>query len=158
MIFSMRRAIYTFLSFLSSKKHQKTVISAFSERAGLQWPTKKELQRCCNSFNCQWCRDQDLNQGHPDFQSGALPTELSRLHQKNGEGTIWKAYFFVKSFLLPLPWLGPACHAMLHGPYQQQTRENRQQAAVETVSTRSSAKKPWRQKAPCCFQRQLLCR
>jgi len=47
---------------------------------------------------------------------------------------------------------------MLHGPYQQQTRENRQQAAVETVSTRSSAKKPWRQKAPCCFQRQLLCR
>ena len=28
MIVSMRRAIYTFLPFLSSKKHQKTVISA----------------------------------------------------------------------------------------------------------------------------------
>src|SRR5665647_3750875 len=25
-----------------------------------------------------WCRDQDLNQGHTDFQSVALPTELSR--------------------------------------------------------------------------------
>jgi hypothetical protein len=25
-----------------------------------------------------WCRDQELNQGHGDFQSPALPTELSR--------------------------------------------------------------------------------
>ena len=25
-----------------------------------------------------WCRDQELNQGHTDFQSVALPTELSR--------------------------------------------------------------------------------
>ncbi len=32
-----------------------------------------ELSAC----NC-WCRDQDLNQGHTDFQSVALPTELSR--------------------------------------------------------------------------------
>jgi hypothetical protein len=30
----------------------------------------------------QWCRDQDLNQGHSDFQSDALPTELSRRHPK----------------------------------------------------------------------------
>ena len=29
-----------------------------------------------------WCRDQDLNQGHSDFQSDALPTELSRRHPK----------------------------------------------------------------------------
>lgn len=26
----------------------------------------------------EWCRDQDSNQGHTDFQSVALPTELSR--------------------------------------------------------------------------------
>ena len=25
-----------------------------------------------------WCRDPELNWGHPDFQSGALPAELSR--------------------------------------------------------------------------------
>ena len=25
-----------------------------------------------------WCRDQESNQGHTDFQSVALPTELSR--------------------------------------------------------------------------------
>ena len=30
----------------------------------------------------KWCRDQDLNQGHVDFQSTALPTELSRRHPK----------------------------------------------------------------------------
>ena len=30
-----------------------------------------------------WCRDQDLNQGHTDFQSVALPTELSRHTQQN---------------------------------------------------------------------------
>ena len=150
----MRRAIYTFLSFLSSKKHQKTVISAFSERAGLQLPTKKELQRCCNSSNCQWCRDQDLNQGHPDFQSGALPTELSRLHQKNGEETIWKAYFFVKKFLLPLPWSAPACRARHYGPCQQQTREIRQRMVTGTAGTLSSVKMPWRKRAPYCSQKQ----
>ena len=27
----------------------------------------------------EWCQDPDLNWGHGDFQSPALPTELSRL-------------------------------------------------------------------------------
>ncbi len=36
------------------------------------------------AFNIQmllfeWCQDPDLNWGHGDFQSPALPTELSRL-------------------------------------------------------------------------------
>ncbi len=35
-----------------------------------------------------WCRDQESNQGHTDFQSVALPTELSRrkegLHYAKG--------------------------------------------------------------------------
>jgi hypothetical protein len=26
----------------------------------------------------QWCRRKDLNPGHPDYKSGALPTELQR--------------------------------------------------------------------------------
>src|SRR5690242_7662488 len=30
------------------------------------------------------CRDSDLNQGHEDFQSSALPTELSRRMGQNG--------------------------------------------------------------------------
>ena len=30
-------------------------------------------------FLFEWCQDPDLNWGHGDFQSPALPTELSRL-------------------------------------------------------------------------------
>ena len=41
-------------------------------------PTKKRLsQNDLTALNC-WCRDQESNQGHTDFQSVALPTELSR--------------------------------------------------------------------------------
>ena len=43
-------------------------------------PTQQKrvtAKKCCNPFKL-WCRDQDLNQGHTDFQSVALPTELSR--------------------------------------------------------------------------------
>ncbi len=29
-----------------------------------------------------WCRDQESNQGHTDFQSVALPTELSRRKER----------------------------------------------------------------------------
>ena len=43
---------------------------------------KKELQANAAPHTIQWCRDQDLNQGHSDFQSDALPTELSRRHPK----------------------------------------------------------------------------
>ena len=32
-------------------------------------------------FRFEWCQDPDLNWGHGDFQSPALPTELSRLTQ-----------------------------------------------------------------------------
>ena len=31
-------------------------------------------------FLFEWCQDPDLNWGHGDFQSPALPTELSRLN------------------------------------------------------------------------------
>ena len=36
-------------------------------------------RRCPLSMNPVWWRDQESNQGHGDFQSPALPTELSRL-------------------------------------------------------------------------------
>ncbi len=42
---------------------------------------KQKIQQAFQpvGFICKnWCRDQDLNQGHTDFQSVALPTELSR--------------------------------------------------------------------------------
>ena len=40
--------------------------------------TKRACSRLTASPCKYWCRDQDLNQGHTDFQSVALPTELSR--------------------------------------------------------------------------------
>lgn len=40
---------------------------------------KKPVTDTVTGFlSIEWCRDQDLNQGHTDFQSVALPTELSR--------------------------------------------------------------------------------
>ena len=36
--------------------------------------TKKDPQRSLY----KWCRVSELNQGHEDFQSSALPTELTR--------------------------------------------------------------------------------
>ncbi len=39
---------------------------------------KSFLYNLLKSFNILWCRDQESNQGHTDFQSVALPTELSR--------------------------------------------------------------------------------
>ena len=43
--------------------------------------TKKapnEVLSVCKNSNFRWCQDPDLNWGHGDFQSPALPTELSR--------------------------------------------------------------------------------
>ena len=34
--------------------------------------------KACNPLILLWCRDPELNWGHGDFQSPALPTELSR--------------------------------------------------------------------------------
>ncbi len=42
---------------------------------------KKEI---VNSISF-WCLDAESNHGHGDFQSPALPTELSRLIIKNGD-------------------------------------------------------------------------
>ncbi len=36
-----------------------------------------------SSTSVKWCPDPDLNQGHEDFQSSALPTELSGLNMFN---------------------------------------------------------------------------
>jgi hypothetical protein len=51
---------------------------------------KKPLQlKGCKglvSLSKNWCRDQESNQGHTDFQSVALPTELSRR-------LIWRGIF-----------------------------------------------------------------
>ena len=38
---------------------------------------------CQLSYVGRWCRDPELNWGHMDFQSTALPTELSRQHGRN---------------------------------------------------------------------------
>ena len=69
-------------------------LNAFqSKRLGLQTDKMKSIAITCLSikkhlvggaFNIQlflfeWCQDPDLNWGHGDFQSPALPTELSRL-------------------------------------------------------------------------------
>ena len=35
----------------------------------------------------KWWRDSELNRGHADFQSAALPTELSR-HMNHGQGSL----------------------------------------------------------------------
>ncbi len=44
--------------------------------------TTKNQKRLYNEIAAKpfvsWCRDQESNQGHTDFQSVALPTELSR--------------------------------------------------------------------------------
>ena len=46
--------------------------------------TQKGLQRMHAEALCiLWCRDQESNQGHTDFQSVALPTELSRHSRLN---------------------------------------------------------------------------
>ena len=45
----------------------------------LQKRNKKGVTAALQLLQCfKWCRDQDSNQGHTDFQSVALPTELSR--------------------------------------------------------------------------------
>ena len=44
------------------------------------WSTKKLSQKFERVFVYLWWRDPDLNRGHMDFQSIALPTELSRLN------------------------------------------------------------------------------
>ena len=36
---------------------------------------KKRESHCCNSLTLEWCH-RESNQGHKDFQSFALPTEL----------------------------------------------------------------------------------
>ena len=36
----------------------------------------------CLEISQKWCRDAELNCGHEDFQSSALPTELSRQHKQ----------------------------------------------------------------------------
>ena len=45
-----------------------------------RWP--RDQKRLYNEIAVKpcyfWCRDQESNQGHTDFQSVALPTELSR--------------------------------------------------------------------------------
>ncbi len=41
----------------------------------------------------KWCRDAELNCGHADFQSAALPTELSR-HNDVTTMRIAYVYFF----------------------------------------------------------------
>jgi hypothetical protein len=74
----MRRAIYNVYG-LPVK--QKTIIKQLFPLQNYQAQIneqKKELRVKSSSFAILWCRDQDLNQGHSDFQSDALPTELSR--------------------------------------------------------------------------------
>ena len=48
---------------------------------GKHEPKEKAItNNCRNRFqSCMWCRDQESNQGHTDFQSVALPTELRYL-------------------------------------------------------------------------------
>ncbi len=38
-------------------------------------------------FRINWCRDPELNWGHEDFQSSALPTELSRHMYGGADGS-----------------------------------------------------------------------
>ena len=45
---------------------------------------KKRLPQCDKRF---WCLEPESNQRHEDFQSSALPTELSRLKKSDAEGT-----------------------------------------------------------------------
>ena len=40
--------------------------------------TRKNLKHIASGL---WCPDSELNQGHADFQSAALPTELSGLNE-----------------------------------------------------------------------------
>ena len=58
-----------------------------TEKKNKKGSSRKRL----NPLIVLWCRDQDSNQGHSDFQSDALPTELSR--QKS-------SYHILKSGLL----------------------------------------------------------
>ena len=44
---------------------------------GLRWVKKKGLTTECKSL-LKWWRLPELNRGHTDFQSVALPTELKR--------------------------------------------------------------------------------
>ncbi len=44
-----------------------------------------------------WCPDPDLNQGHEDFQSSALPTELSG-HSFKANNAVKSAYNIVKNY------------------------------------------------------------
>ena len=81
LIFNMRRAVYTLACFLSSKNDKKQA-PGLRKMPLLILDKKRSCRQNAAPSAIQRCRDQDLNQGHSDFQSDALPTELSRLHLK----------------------------------------------------------------------------
>ena len=58
--------------------------------------TRKALARCARAL-FSWCLDTELNCGHGDFQSPALPTELSR---QEGSSMYKKLFCLARSFSL----------------------------------------------------------
>ncbi len=56
------------------------LINKMERKTGFE-PAALALARRCSTTEPlphRWCRDPELNWGHEDFQSSALPTELSR--------------------------------------------------------------------------------
>ena len=61
----------------------------------------------------KWCRNSELNQGHRDFQSLALPTELLRHIYLIFTGLVEQALHFPYTFRLSAP-LGSYCGILFY--------------------------------------------
>ena len=60
-----------------SLKFSGTILSCIEWPAGKNNTVKTKKPHKSEVFN-KWCLDAESNHGHEDFQSSALPTELSR--------------------------------------------------------------------------------
>ena len=58
---------------------------------GMQQNWNLRLVKKVLFFNEKWCPDSESNQGHEDFQSSALPTELSG--RLNGVGLLCRGAY-----------------------------------------------------------------
>ena len=146
----MRRAVYTFAAFLSSKNNKKTGVSACRQLPyfiiGQQ---KKELQDKCSSFAIFNGAETRIRTRDTRIFSPML-YRLSYLGAtQNEEATIWKDKFLVKSFLLRLPWSAPTCHARRSGPCRQPTRENLLPRERRIKCSPSNAKRQQKGKPVC---------
>src|SRR5450830_1578658 len=67
-----------FSPFGRRRSHLKSHLAVFRDF----FREQKRLTSCCLRACYGWWRDSELNRGHADFQSAALPTELSRHYPK----------------------------------------------------------------------------